>query len=82
MKTPLAVKYVASDYNDDYVNVVDADGKPVPLGYKELRILAACYNEVERLAEFIIEHVPGEPSRSASAVDVAIRLLKETYATV
>lgn len=32
--------------------------------------------EITRLAEFIREHVPGEPSRSEGVVDTAIRLLQ------
>ena len=33
--------------------------------------------QINRLAAFIIKHVPGEPSRNESAVDTAIRLLKQ-----
>ena len=33
--------------------------------------------EIDRLADFIMREIPGEPSRSESAVDVAIRLLSE-----
>jgi hypothetical protein len=31
--------------------------------------------QIERLSQFIMEHIPGEPSRSEGAVDAAIRLL-------
>lgn len=36
-------------------------------------------NQIDRLAEFIMLHVPGEPSRSEGAVDTAVRLLGEIY---
>ena len=36
-------------------------------------------SQIERLANFILENVPGEPSRSEGAVDTAIRLLREVY---
>lgn len=32
-------------------------------------------DQIKRLAEFIAENVPGEPSESEGAVDTAIRLL-------
>jgi hypothetical protein len=32
--------------------------------------------QIERLAHFIMQHVPGEPSQSQGAVDTAIRLLE------
>lgn len=32
--------------------------------------------QVGRLAQFILDHVPGEPSENEGAVDTAIRLLK------
>lgn len=35
--------------------------------------------QIDRLATFIIEQIPGEPSVSESAVDVAIRLLRAAY---
>lgn len=35
--------------------------------------------QINRLANYIMEHVPGEPSRSEGAVDTAIRLLREKY---
>lgn len=34
--------------------------------------------EIDRLADFIMREIPGEPSRSESAVDVAIRLLSKS----
>ena len=34
--------------------------------------------QINRLALFIMEEVPGEPSRSEGAVDVAIRLIRAT----
>ena len=33
--------------------------------------------QVERLADFIITEIPGEPSRSEGAIDTAIRWMKE-----
>lgn len=36
--------------------------------------------ELDRLADFILEHVPGEPSRNEGAVDCAIRILRRTLA--
>ncbi|MBM6615609.1 DUF1642 domain-containing protein [Desemzia sp. RIT804] len=35
------------------------------------------YDQIEKLANFIMEHVPGEPSKSEGAVEVAIRLLSK-----
>lgn len=32
-------------------------------------------DQVRRLADFIVENFPGEPSRSEGAIDTAIRLL-------
>jgi hypothetical protein len=37
--------------------------------------------QIDRLATFIMRHVPGEPSQSEGAVDTAIRLLSATVAT-
>jgi hypothetical protein len=37
-------------------------------------------DQIARLAGFIAEQVPGEPSRSEGAVDTAIRLLRDAYA--
>ncbi|KKN17533.1 hypothetical protein LCGC14_0964910 [marine sediment metagenome] len=37
--------------------------------------------QIERLASFIMEEVPGEPSASEGAVDCAIRILREKMAT-
>ncbi len=37
--------------------------------------------QVHRLARFIMDNVPGEPSRSEGAVDTAIRLLALHYNT-
>lgn len=45
-----------------------------PLG---VRRSTKAEEEIARLANFIAEHVPGEPSRSEGAVDTAIRLLSE-----
>lgn len=36
-------------------------------------------NEIDRLAEFIINNVEGEPSENQGAVDTAIRLLNIHY---
>jgi len=33
--------------------------------------------QIDRLARFIMEEVPGEPSQSQGAVDTAIRLLRK-----
>lgn len=33
--------------------------------------------QVERLAMFIVEEVPGEPSAPEGAIDTAIRIMKE-----
>jgi hypothetical protein len=38
--------------------------------------------EVERLASFIMDEIPGEPSQSEGAVDCAIRLLRDQAAAV
>lgn len=34
-------------------------------------------SQVKRLADFIMQEVPGEPSQAEGAIDTAIRLLKE-----
>lgn len=36
-------------------------------------------DQVKRLAEFIAQNVPGEPSQSQGAVDTAIRILAKHY---
>lgn len=36
-------------------------------------------DQVQRLADFIAEYVPGEPSASEGAVDTAIRILAKHY---
>jgi hypothetical protein len=46
------------------------------------RRVVGSVNEMDRLARWIIANVPGEPSRSEGAVDVAIRLLSEHYPPV
>lgn len=35
--------------------------------------------QVERLAQFILDNIPGEPSQNEGAIDVAIRLLGKHY---
>ena len=37
----------------------------------------SCEDQIERLARFIMDEIPGEPSRSEGAVDTAIRLLRK-----
>lgn len=37
--------------------------------------------QIERLASFIMEHVPGEPSQSEGAVDCAIRIIRNSLTT-
>ena len=34
--------------------------------------------QIDRLARFIMEEVPGEPSQSEGAIDTAIRLIRAT----
>ena len=34
-------------------------------------------DQVERLAKFILDRIPGEPSRSEGAIDCAIRIMGE-----
>ena len=36
-------------------------------------------HQVQRLANFIMENIPGEPSQDEGAVDCAIRLLRDVY---
>jgi len=36
-------------------------------------------SQIDRLAHFIMENIPGEPSESEGAIDTAIRLLKKAY---
>jgi len=36
--------------------------------------------QLDKLAQFIVEHVPGEPSQSEGVVDTAIRLLSRLTA--
>lgn len=38
-------------------------------------------HQIKRLAMYIVENVPGEPSKSESAVDCAIRILNKHYGT-
>ena len=42
----------------------------------------ACKMEIEKLANFIMAKVEGEPSQSESAVDCAIRIITEAQAEV
>jgi hypothetical protein len=35
--------------------------------------------QIDRLAKFIMNEIPGEPSQSEGAVDTAIRLLREAF---
>ena len=35
--------------------------------------------QIDELARFILEEVPGEPSRNEGAVECAIRLIKAKY---
>jgi hypothetical protein len=42
-------------------------------------VQASAYDDVRRLADFIIDEVPGEPSESQGAIDTAIRLLRAAY---
>lgn len=37
----------------------------------------ALASQINRLAEFIMQHIPGEPSKSEGAVDCAIRIMTE-----
>jgi hypothetical protein len=39
----------------------------------------ALESQITRLARFILEHVPGEPSQNEGAVDTAIRILAKHY---
>lgn len=43
------------------------------------RMMDEAQQQVERLADFIMAEVPGEPSQSQGAVDTAIRLLREQF---
>lgn len=36
-------------------------------------------SQVERLARFIMEEIPGEPSQNEGAIDCAIRLLRAAH---
>jgi hypothetical protein len=36
-------------------------------------------SQVDRLAKFIMDQIPGEPSQSEGAIDTAIRLLRAAY---
>lgn len=38
--------------------------------------------QIDRLAAFIMNEVPGEPSQSEGAVDTAIRWMRERLATL
>ena len=37
--------------------------------------------QIDRLARFIMEEVPGEPSQSQGAVDTAIRIIRSAQPT-
>jgi hypothetical protein len=39
-------------------------------------------DQIDDLAEFIMQHVPGEPSRSEGAVDTAIRVIQSQQAAI
>ena len=41
----------------------------------EAERLADLERQIDRLADFILEHIPGEPSQSQGAIQTAIRLL-------
>ena len=41
-----------------------------------VKVHESCHKQIERLARFIQEEIPGEPSRLEGAVDTAIRLLR------
>jgi uncharacterized protein YegP (UPF0339 family) len=56
---------------DDFGKVVDTFQPDRAVPHAELQI--------EKLAEFILNEIPGEPSASESAVDTAIRLLRHSY---
>ncbi len=44
----------------------------------EIQGVAKAPSDVERLGDFIMEHIPGEPSKNEGAVDTAIRILRGT----
>ena len=39
-------------------------------------------DQINRLAQYIVHNVPGEPSQDEGAVDTAIRIMKEAFATI
>ena len=39
-------------------------------------------DQIARLAKYIVDEVPGEPSQSEGAVDTAIRIMKEQFASI
>jgi len=47
-----------------------------PPANKEIRMIETAEEQIERLADFIMQEIPGEPSQSEGAVDTAIRLLR------
>lgn len=49
------------------------EGRPSAIGETQAETPA---RQIDRLARFIMENIPGEPSRSEGAVDTAIRLLR------
>lgn len=44
-----------------------------------IRMTDQSSDQINELAKFIMERIPGEPSRSEGAVDTAIRLLGAVY---
>ena len=59
-------------------------GRRILLLIAEIRQLqsAPLDEQIAQLAKFIIEKIPGEPSQNEGAVDIAMRLLQESYLRV
>lgn len=47
---------------------------------QDIKQMAISEAQIDKLAKFIMDEVPGEPSRDQNAVDTAIRLIREHLA--
>lgn len=58
----------------ELLNLSEKDRPGPPVGQEETENLSS---QIGRLAEFIFQEVPGEPSTNVGAVDTAIRVIRE-----
>jgi hypothetical protein len=63
--------------SEDASDAVDSALGWINRHYTSREEYAALKAQIDRLAVFIMDEVPGEPSQSQGAVDTAIRIIKE-----